>query len=61
MRKAERYAGVIGWFSENMPVAETELHFDSTFQLLFDKFSESFIIDRFIFVHRCYQCCHCTT
>ena len=34
MRKAERYAGVIGWFSENMPVAETELHFDSTFQLL---------------------------
>ena len=34
MRKAERYAGVIGWFMENMPVAETELHFDSTFQLL---------------------------
>ena len=34
MRKAERYAGVIGWFTENMPVAETELHFDSTFQLL---------------------------
>lgn len=34
MRKAERYAGVIGWFSENMPVAQTELHFDSTFQLL---------------------------
>ncbi len=34
MRKAERYAGVVGWFTENMPVAETELHFDSTFQLL---------------------------
>ncbi len=34
MRKAERYAGVIGWFTENMPVAQTELHFDSTFQLL---------------------------
>ena len=34
MRKAERYAGVIGWFTENMPVAETELHFASTFQLL---------------------------
>ena len=34
MRKSERYAGVIGWFMENMPVAETELHFDSTFQLL---------------------------
>ena len=34
MRKSKRYAGVIGWFMENMPVAETELHFDSTFQLL---------------------------
>ena len=34
MRKADRYAGVIGWFTENMPVAQTELHFDSTFQLL---------------------------
>ena len=34
MRKSERYAGVIGWFMENMPVAETELHFDSTYQLL---------------------------
>ena len=34
MRKTERYAGIIGWFTENMPVAETELHFASTFQLL---------------------------
>ena len=34
MRKAERYAGIIGWFTEHMPVAETELHFGSTFQLL---------------------------
>ena len=34
MRKAERYAGVVGWFSENMPLAETELHYGSTFQLL---------------------------
>jgi len=34
MRKTERYAGIIGWFTENMPVAETELHFGSTFQLL---------------------------
>ena len=34
MRKADRYAGVIGWFSENMPIAETELRFGSTFQLL---------------------------
>ena len=34
MRKAERYAHIVGWFTENMPVAETELHFQSTFQLL---------------------------
>ena len=34
MKKAERYAGIVGWFTENMPVAETELHFGSTFQLL---------------------------
>ena len=34
MRKTERYAGIIDWFTENMPVAETELHFASTFQLL---------------------------
>ena len=34
MRKAERYAAIVGWFTENMPVAETELHFGSTFQLL---------------------------
>jgi len=34
MRKSERYAAIVGWFTENMPVAETELHFDSTFQLL---------------------------
>ena len=34
MRKTERYARTVAWFTENMPVAETELHFDSTFQLL---------------------------
>ena len=34
MRKEERYKKVIEWFSENMPVAETELHYDSPFQLL---------------------------
>ena len=32
--KKERYKGVIGWFLENMPVAETELHFNDPFQLL---------------------------
>ena len=28
MTLKERYDGVIGWFSENMPVAESELHYD---------------------------------
>lgn len=34
MTKKERYQGVIGWFLENRPVAETELHYQDPFQLL---------------------------
>jgi endonuclease-3 len=34
MRKEERYKGVIGWFTENVPIAETELHYKNPFQLL---------------------------
>ncbi len=34
MTVKERYDGVIGWFRENMPVAETELHYGSPFELL---------------------------
>ncbi len=34
MTVAERYRRVIGWFQENMPVAETELHYDNPYQLL---------------------------
>ena len=34
MTRKERYMKVIGWFSENMPVAETELHYETPFQLL---------------------------
>lgn len=34
MTKKERYAGVINWFEKNMPVAETELHYDDPFHLL---------------------------
>lgn len=30
----ERYRGVIGWFEENVPVAETELHYSNAFELL---------------------------
>lgn len=34
MNKTDRYKSVLGWFRENMPVAESELHFASPFQLL---------------------------
>ena len=34
MNREERYRGVLGWFRENMPVAETELHYKNPFQLL---------------------------
>lgn len=30
----ERYKGIIDWFSVNMPIAETELHYGTPFQLL---------------------------
>lgn len=34
MTRKERSAAVIGWFAENRPVAETELQYENTFQLL---------------------------
>ena len=34
MRKEERYKGVLNWFNENVPVAETELHYDNPYQLV---------------------------
>lgn len=34
MTKEERYKGIIAWFSENKPIAETELHYKDPFQLL---------------------------
>ncbi len=34
MTLKERYSRVIGWFTENEPVAEPELHFSSTYELL---------------------------
>lgn len=34
MTQKERYAGVVGWFSANMPSADTELHFRTPFELL---------------------------
>lgn len=34
MTKKERYKNIIEWFEVNMPVAETELNYDSPFHLL---------------------------
>lgn len=34
MRKEERYKGIIEWFSNNVPIAETELRYDNPYQLL---------------------------
>lgn len=34
MTKKQRYKGVLDWFMEHVPIAETELHYDSAFHLL---------------------------
>ena len=34
MRLKDRYDGIIAWFSENMPVAESELNYSNPFELL---------------------------
>ena len=34
MTTKQRYENVIGWFERNMPIAETELHYSSPFELL---------------------------
>lgn len=34
MTQKERYKNILGWFQENVPIAETELNYNSTFELL---------------------------
>ena len=34
MKKEERYKQILDWFRINMPIAETELHYENPFQLL---------------------------
>ncbi len=34
MRKKERFEKIIAWFEQNMPIAETELHYSSAYELL---------------------------
>ena len=34
MTRKERFAAIVGWFEANRPVAETELHYGNSYQLL---------------------------
>ena len=34
MRTKERYERALAWFEANMPIAESELHFENEYQLL---------------------------
>lgn len=34
MTRAQRFEGIIGWFIREMPIAETELHYTTPFELL---------------------------
>ena len=34
MTKKERFNSIFGWFAENQPVAQSELHYDNPYQLL---------------------------
>ena len=34
MTRKERFAAIVGWFEANRPIAETELHYGNTYQLL---------------------------
>lgn len=34
MTKKQRYEGILNWFQKNVPIAETELHYDTPFHLL---------------------------
>lgn len=51
MERDERYAGIIGWFNSNMPVAETELQYDSPFHLLIAVILSAQCTDRRVNMH----------
>lgn len=46
-----RYAGVTGWFRENMRLAETELHYDTPFHLLIAVILSAQCTDRRVNMH----------
>lgn len=49
--RSRRYAGVTGWFRENMKLAETELHYDSPFHLLIAVILSAQCTDRRVNMH----------
>lgn len=51
MRKKERYEKIYGWFRENMPVAQSELNFDSPFHLLIAVILSAQCTDRRVNMH----------
>lgn len=46
MTKKDRYKGIVAWFEENVPVAETELHYDTPFHLLITVFLSAQCTDK---------------
>ena len=53
MRKEERYKGVLNWFNEHVPVAETELHYDNPYQLLIAVILSAQCTDKRVNDHSC--------
>ena len=51
METSERIAGLIGWFSRNMPTAQTELDYDTPFHLLIAVILSAQCTDRRVNMH----------
>lgn len=51
MTENERYAGILGWFSDNMPEVGTELKYDSPFHLLIAVILSAQCTDRRVNMH----------
>ena len=51
MGRDERYAGIISWFRDNMPAAETELQYDTPFHLLIAVILSAQCTDRRVNMH----------
>lgn len=51
MDRKDRYSGIVKWFSANMPVAETELKYDTPFHLLIAVILSAQCTDRRVNMH----------